>query len=311
MNEGTKVYILLAAYNGGAYIRPMVDSILAQDCDCWHLVLSDDGEGTQEILDEYAQRYPDRITHYRSGRRFGNAQKHFMHLLRRFGTQAPYTMFCDQDDVWHNDKVGKTLALMEKTETDPSVPVLVHTDLRVVDGDLQEMAPSFLAYSGLRGDALSLHQLLVQNAVTGCTMMINRRLAALADRDFPEDAVRMHDWWLALIAAACGKCAFLPEATIDYRQHGHNSVGAQNSRSVGYMLKKAKTDIYGAMASMGKQAGALADCYEKELSQPQLTMLRDFAGCYEKGKWSRLGVYRRYGLWKSGFAKKVAQLIWG
>lgn len=177
-----QILILLAAYKGGRFIRPMVDSILAQDVGGWKLILSDDGEDTAPILQEYADRYPDRITHYRSGRRFGSAQKHFMHLLEQFGDQADYVMFCDQDDVWHPDKVRLTLRLMEQVETDPSLPVLVHTDLRVVDGQLREMDPSFQHYSGLDGHRLSLPQLLVQNVVTGCTVMINRSLVELACR---------------------------------------------------------------------------------------------------------------------------------
>ena len=80
-----QILILLAAYKGGRFIRPMVDSILAQDVGGWKRILSDDGEDTTPILQEYADRYPDRITHYRSGRRFGSAQKHFMHLLEQFG----------------------------------------------------------------------------------------------------------------------------------------------------------------------------------------------------------------------------------
>ena len=42
-------------------------------------------------------------------------KKHFMHLLRNFH-DAPYVMFCDQDAVWHPDKVRKTLELMQKIE---------------------------------------------------------------------------------------------------------------------------------------------------------------------------------------------------
>ena len=80
----------------------------------WRLILSDDGEDTAPILQEYADKYPDKITHYRSGRRFGSAQKHFMHLLEQFGGQADYIMFSDQDDVWHPDKVRLTLRLMSR-----------------------------------------------------------------------------------------------------------------------------------------------------------------------------------------------------
>ena len=113
-----QILILLAAYKGGRFIRPMVDSILAQDVGGWRLILSDDGEDTAPILQEYADKYPDKITHYRSGRRFGSAQKHFMHLLEQFGGQADCIMFSDQDDVWHPDKVRLTLRLMEQAETD-------------------------------------------------------------------------------------------------------------------------------------------------------------------------------------------------
>ena len=225
-----QILILLAAYKGGRFIRPMVDSILAQDVGGWRLILSDDGEDTAPILQEYADKYPDKITHYRSGRRFGSAQKHFMHLLEQFGGQADYIMFSDQDDVWHPDKVRLTLRLMEQAETDPALPVLVHTDLRVVDGQLHEMDPSFQHYSGLDGHRLALEQLLVQNVVTGCTMMINRSLARLACRPVGEGDMLMHDWWLALIAAAMGRAVFLDRATIDYRQHGGNVVGAKDPR---------------------------------------------------------------------------------
>ncbi len=305
------VLILLAAYKGQAYIRPMIDSILAQDHPNWKLILSDDGEDTAPILQEYADAHPDRITHYRSGLRFGNAQKHFMHLLRTFYREAPYIMFCDQDDVWRMDKVSKTLALMRETETDPAVPVMVHTDLNVVDGDLNPIAPSFIAYSSLDGNRLALNQLLVQNVVTGCTMMVNRALAALADRDVPEGAMLMHDAWLALLASACGKCAFLPLATIDYRQHGHNTVGAKNSRSLGYMLQKIKSGIRGPMENNARQAGALLGCYADVLTDEQKQLFSDYSSIFEVNKFHRIRRYKKYGLWKNGLHRKVAQLIWG
>ena len=109
------VLILLATHNGESYIRPMIDSVLAQDHADLRIIVSDDNstDGTPAILTEYANTHPDKITHYRSDKRFGSAQKHFMHLLEQFHDQ-PYIMFCDQDDVWHTDKVEKTLAATER-----------------------------------------------------------------------------------------------------------------------------------------------------------------------------------------------------
>ncbi len=252
-----QILILLAAYKGGRFIRPMVDSILAQDVGGWRLILSDDGEDTAPILQEYADKYPDKITHYRSGRRFGSAQKHFMHLLEQFGGQADYIMFSDQDDVWHPDKVRLTLRLMEQAETDPALPVLVHTDLRVVDGQLHEMDPSFQHYSGLDGHRLALEQLLVQNVVTGCTMMINAAAKRIA---FPyPPCAFMHDAWLVMkTMKAGGAFGIIREPLMLYRQHGGNVLGAGdvNHSSLHYKLRHFKV-----LQEQNKKMYALANYF--------------------------------------------------
>ena len=189
-----KVLILLAAYNGEAYIRQMIESVLNQTYPNFQLILSDDGsdDHTAQILSSYADKYPQKVIHYCSGQRFGNAQKHFMHLLSHF-QDAPYIMFCDQDDVWYPDKIEKTLHKMLCVESAKNVPVLVHSDLRVVDRAGEPIAPSFCAHSAIDGNRLQLNHLLVQNVVTGCTVMINGSLAEIASRKYDTDAMLMHD----------------------------------------------------------------------------------------------------------------------
>jgi hypothetical protein len=75
-----------------------------------------------------------------------------------------------------------------------------------------------------------LRQLAMQNNVTGCTMLLNKALYQIA-RPIPHDAP-MHDWWIALVAAAFGKISFIARPTVLYRQHGKNSVGITKRRSV-------------------------------------------------------------------------------
>ena len=41
----------------------------------------------------------------------------------------------------------------------------------------------------------------------------------------PQEAL-LHDGWLALVAAGLGHIGFLNQATVSYRQHGNNVVGA-------------------------------------------------------------------------------------
>ncbi|MEA4965620.1 MAG: glycosyltransferase family 2 protein [Oscillospiraceae bacterium] len=311
--QQSNISILLAAYNGERYLRPMIDSILSQDYMGFRLILSDDGstDKTAEILDEYANNHQDQVFRYHSGRKFGSAQKHFMHLLSVFH-DSPYIMFCDQDDVWFPDKVRKTLQIIKETERDPRTPVLVHSDLRVVDQDLREIAPSFCRLSNLDGNRLALNQLLVQNVVTGCTMMINRALAELACREAPDGAILMHDWWLAMLAAACGKAAFLDEPTINYRQHGGNAVGASGHSPAELFQKfcrwkENRTRIFRSM----RQAGQLAACYADILPTEALSLLNAYTALPEKSKSERLAFYRAHDTYYTGTARKMGQIIWG
>lgn len=308
-----RVLVLLATYNGSKYIRQMVDSVLNQDYTNVHLVLSDDGstDNTVEILEEYARNYPDRITHYRSGLRFGNAQNHFMHLLQQFH-DAPYIMFCDQDDVWHSDKVRKTMNQMLQTETSPEIPALVHTDLHVVDAQCNSIHPSFTRFSGISGHRLTVKSLLVQNVVTGCTMMLNRKLAVLAAENLPAGHIAMHDWWIALLAAACGTISYLDEATIDYRQHGNNSVGAKNARSLSQILSKLRNNkIRTRMKKSFCQAEAFTECFGDMLPPEQAELVHAYAKLKEANWLQRKFAYIKYGFWMDGLLKKIGQFLLG
>lgn len=313
MNHEKKITILLAAYRGNAYAGAQIQSILDQDCSDWFLIVSDDGEDTAELLESFARAHPDKILHHRSGRRFGSAQKHFMYLISRFGQAAPYTMCADQDDIWHPDKVRRTLAAMEAEEAKwgAQKPLLVHTDLRVVDGNLKELDPSFMHFSKIDGGRLAFHQLLVQNVVTGCTMMINRSLAKLGSRAEGCEAMMMHDWWLALLAAALGRCVFLPEATLDYRQHGSNQVGAKRAGSLSYLLSRLKGKYVKKMRDDSlRQGAAFLKLYEAEMSPEDRALCQSLAGLKKQGKLRRLKTIRAKGFWKNTLPRRLGQFIW-
>ena len=309
--QNRSVTILLAAYQGNAYAGAQIDSILAQDYEDWTLILSDDGEDTVSLFEEYAARYPEKLRHHRSGLRFGSAQKHFMYLISRFGCESPYTMCCDQDDIWHPDKVRMTLGAMKRAEMGrgPDTPILVHTDLRVVDGKLEEVNPSFMHFSQIDGTRLALHQLLVQNVVTGCTMMFNRSLGRLTARAEGINAMMMHDWWMALTAAALGKAVFLPEATMDYRQHGKNVVGAKNAGSFTYMVSRLKGDYIRRMRDESiAQAEAFLQCYQAELPEKEQEILQAYISLKESSKINKLKTMRQYGFLKNTLSRRLGQL---
>ena len=120
----------------------------------------------------------------------------------------------------------------------------------------------------------------------------------------------MHDWYLALLATACGRIAFLPEATLDYRQHGNNSVGAKSVYSFDYLMKRLTSQsMRTSLKLAAKQAGIFVDAYRNHLSVEQITLLEDFASTENLGLFRRNRIYRRYGLWKNGILRRLCQLL--
>ena len=309
----SEVIILLATHNGEKYLNVMIDSILSQDFREWRLILSDDAseDGTMDILRFYAEKYPEKITLYQSGQRFGNAKHHFMHLLEQFN-EAEYLMFADQDDRWHANKVSATLRLMKQLEEKTNVPVMVHTDLCVVDENLQCLNPSFMKYSNLDGSRLGVNTLLIQNVVTGCTMMLNRALVKKVAGTMVKSDILMHDWWIALVASTCGVTGFLNEATMDYRQHGENSVGAKDSHSARYILNRSVSgENYIAIRNTFLQARALSEAFGKEMKPKDAALVAVYGEAADANFLKRRWMYIKYGIFKKGISRKIGQLIYG
>ena len=309
-----RIEVLMATYNGKSYIREQIDSILNQTYENWHLTISDDGstDGTDLIIDEYVKEYPDKISRAYSGMRFGNARDHFFWMSEKCASE--YILYSDQDDVFAPDKMRRLMDAMQNAEEKWSdgMPILVFSDQKVVDEKLNIIAPSLMRYQKQAFDHFDYRAILMQNVVTGGAMMMNRSLCDLALQCRSREQTIMHDWWIALCAAAFGRVAFLPRATIRYRQHGGNSVGAKNVRNPIYVLHRIKGGgIRLTMNETMRQAGAFADCFEKELSPQDLSLCRDYAACETRGRFSRAAAFLRLKTFKHGLPQKVIQLLLG
>jgi hypothetical protein len=236
----------------------------------------------------------------------------FARLLK--ASTAPYSMFCDCDDVWLPGKIERTLSCMTQLQRQfpLDIPLLVHTDLRVVNASLATIADSFSRYQGLHPrQGCSLNRLLVQNNVTGCTLAMNKSLRDLA-LPFPAEAI-MHDWWLALVAAAFGHIGFVPEPTILYRQHGRNMLGATewNARHV---VRKALTfydtrEFRRLLCLTVSQAGRFLERYEDKLDPAQRRAVSAYVSLPEAGGFARRVRILRYGFFKQGLIRNVRWLL--
>lgn len=237
------IAILMATYNGERFLNDQIDSFLAQSYPDWHLYIHDDGstDDTQQILNGYAQAHPSKITILDYPPQ-GNTYLNFMSMLQK--VEAPYYMFSDQDDIWHSDKIEKTMLLMTETlESHPDVPVVIHTDLRLVKSNGDVINESFWKAAGIYPEMIKKPEQRITNVVTGCTMLFNQ-LAKEAALKYTPNGKPLHDEWVTL--RTCfehGIVIPLHEQTIDYRQHDGNVLGAEacyNKKDITYYLTSLK-----------------------------------------------------------------------
>ncbi|MCK4792683.1 MAG: hypothetical protein KAV87_53630, partial [Desulfobacteraceae bacterium] len=185
-----------------------------------------------------AAEYPDKIKLITDSDGNLRASLNFGRLLEQ--ADAEYTMFSDQDDIWLPNKIELTLNVMKATERIyPGKPVLIHTDLKVVDSDLNTIADSMWSYQKLFPEiGNDLNRIMAQNVVTGCTMMINRK-AKTVSMPIPSEAM-MYDWWIAINVCKHGKIVYVSTPSILYRQHSKNWIGARRAQRVNvlHFLKK-------------------------------------------------------------------------
>ncbi len=309
MQETEKLAILLAAYNGEKYIAEQIESLLKQTEAGWELFIHDDGstDRTPVILRHYEARYPDRI-HVLAGPPCGGAKDNFLRMLRE--VRAPYVMFCDQDDVWLPEKVELTLREMKRLEAKHGLekPLLVFTDLCVTDERLHPVAARLSVYQKLDPECTKAKELMIQNVITGCTVMLNRALATLATR--PEDTagIIMHDWWCALIGASFGAVSYVDRALVLYRQHGGNFMGAKNLQSLRYLIARvrSRTDIKNALLATQRQAAFFAETFPAADA-----LFREYGQLSGKRKGERLRFYVKNRVWKSGWQRNLGLLVWG
>jgi hypothetical protein len=301
---GSNVAIVMATYNGGAHVPEQVRSLLAQDVREWRLLVRDDGstDDTRERVESFA-REDSRITLLPAGERLGPAGNFGALCEHAVRAGAEYVFPCDQDDVWNPTKMSLALGLMRRLESEhgKSTALLVHSDLEVVDASLAAIAPSFLRFQGIAHIPTEpLKVLLVQNFVTGCASLLNRALLDLA-LPLPPLAI-MHDWWLALCAAAGGRIDFVDAATIQYRQHGANQIGAGGSGAPLNVLdsqeRRRFARSWSAMAQAVLQARALHERMRERgrTSGEALDLVGEFAGLDRESPLRRLRTLRRLGI---------------
>jgi glycosyltransferase involved in cell wall biosynthesis len=314
MQPSERIDILLATHNGERFIEQQLESVVEQMDRRCRLLIRDDAssDGTVAIVRRFIERRPEQIVLLEDGGPRLGACGCFGRLMEH--SNADYVTLCDQDDVWLPGRISKPLERIQAVEWElgRQTPVLAHTDLVVADEDLHPIAQSFWSYGNL--DALrgnGLNRILVQNVVTGCATMVNR---ALAQRASPiPSAALMHDWWLALVAAAFGRIEAVPATTVLYRQHHGNRLGATRY-GWRYVIRYARDALCrGAIGQwhLATQPQALEfhRRYADQLPPQQRELVAAYVSLQDAGFVDRRMQILRHGFFKTGPLRNLGWLL--
>lgn len=222
-----KVQVLMSTYNGEKYLEEQLDSILIQKDVNVLLLIRDDGstDSTREILKKYEKKHACINVIY--GENIGY-KKSFMKLIKLSNPEIEFFAFADQDDVWFEDKLVRSVKKMlermkinrENAIVYQSIPCIVNENLKKQQIQYTHELPQ------------SYEEALINGWVQGCTMAFNKRIRDYALNYIP-GINTAHDKWIFCIGYFLGEVIYDNIPTIYYRQHSFNVTGnASKEKSV-------------------------------------------------------------------------------
>ena len=260
------VAILLSTYNGEKYVRALLESLVAQSYDNWRLYVRDDGstDATVGIINEFAAR--DSRIQLRAETNIGVVRS-FFSLLSRADRNCGFYAFCDQDDVWEACKIEQAVELL--SGIDASTPALYCARQQYVDEDLTP-----LGYSRMprRTD---FYNAVVENVVTGCAAVMNQAAQRRVSPHLPENVI-MHDWWFYLVVSCFGQIVYDSKATVLYRQHGNNVLGATSNPFERFWRRAVNHLGNSASIRLSEQVAAFLAEYGESIDREKKTELSRF-----------------------------------
>lgn len=306
------IHILLATYNGGKFLRVQLDSLFAQSLQDFRIVVRDDGsaDDTLQIIAEYQQRYPGRIELITDHKKNLGATQNFGMLLQY--STADYIFFCDQDDQWLPDKLETTLKVLKTLEVSaPGTPCMVFSDMQLMDENGKITHASAWANLHLSPAYFTLNRMLVQNIPHGCTMLINKAMRDLAV-PLPAEAL-LHDHWIALLAACCGKWKAVTKPTMLLRNHAQNVTRQQTT--LASKLKRFTSNFFSGeeyehyIRIRTAQANALLQRCGPLLNADQKTLLQDFISMENCKGLARKRLFLKHHFYRSTFFHTAKMIL--
>lgn len=204
------VSVALCTYNGAAYLKAQLETIVKQTYPRLEIVIVDDGstDNTIQIIEEM-QSVDSRIHFFRNEKNLGYNKNFEMAFSLCHGN---FIAIADQDDIWELNKIE----YMMKAWPEGSL-FIYSLSGNFINHDFagRKAAPRVL-YTNIH----DVHKLVFNSPVHGHACMFKRELLPLC-MPFPDDI--FYDWWMSMHAAATGFIGCIPQTLTWHRAHQINS----------------------------------------------------------------------------------------
>lgn len=309
-----KVDILMATYNANKiYLKKQLDSILNQTYKNFNLIISDDASTDNEtiaILKEY-QKIDNRIVLILQEKNKG-CLKNFEFLLNQ--SNANYIMFSDQDDIWHKDKIEKSLNKLKETKAS-----LVYSDATQIGENDELLHKSYLKYKNmpfLKGK--NNISFFTRHTIIGCSQIFTKQVK---EKMLPfKSSVMAHDWISVYIANKENGVEYIEEPLLDYRLHGKNQFGGRSFKQNISIWKRNGNNSYSSYLKYRKKViedaylNGSKMCFEYSSQYESNKEEKNAIRYYEKLlnlKIMNLGIhnYFKYLYFKGAFKRALKEII--
>ena len=275
--DDKEVTVLLSTYNGSKFLRQQLDSLYQQTYPNIRILVRDDRstDSTRTLLEK--EQAKGRITLFEGHSNLGAAPSFFKLLRNAATTETEYVAFCDQDDVWHPEKVARAILRLADVAVDH--PAMYCSRVEIVDERLAHIGYTMIPRKIGFGNAL------VDCVTTGCTIVLNRAAVRLLGKNLPSSGV-MHDWWCYLVMSCFGEVIYDSTATLKYRQHDSNTIGLATNEFIQFIRRCHR--FFGGCGGhlrMSTQATYLREIFKDYIPIANRQMLDNFIGA--KSSWNR------------------------
>lgn len=249
-----KVAVIMSTYNGEKYIREQIESIFLQKGVFVHLYVRDDGstDSTKTILLDAQAKYKNIRLYFESNVGVGNS---FMKCLYNAGEEYDFYAFSDQDDIWLSEKLTKAIELLEEKNKE-----LYCSNQLCIDQNGNVIGMRYAAIP-----KYGVLDCLTNNMISGCTFVFSKKLYKVINSHKASEELlrkRIHDVWVAEIAALSDCLIYDKKSYILYRQHDNNVVGAYTDNRIMSRLKRKYKKINNPEKRNGRSALA-KEIYKK------------------------------------------------